>query len=506
MPHDPHRGSAAQRLLAALDADPALIEPDDTAEIEVLPISDVESRLGELGLSAAIPAELRRMMAQSSTASMARRRFGWRQPAAALAGALAATIVLLLSGHALRDVKIADVANVSPVQNKAASTRELETIALTPPNSLPANSPATDSPHGAMASDWVLGLEELAEQNDPQAQFALGLLYAIGEGGVEKSYEQSVGWWKLADALGSSEAREALDLATVFRDQKPLPPKWANLVASIVRDRASFEKLSAKAIAARLSAMVNPPRLILKSTAPLGPDAPDMPVDRAWATVKDGRDVDALRAFAEKFHDSFYGVLALNRITRLLRFTSSFGIDTDTACRIASSYSLTTDDSRRTLRIWSLPSGRLMHKLSMPSPITHAVLLDGYIAVLSDQQVGLFDLETGLEKQSVPIQSPLNRSIQPLVASADGKKLLLVESEAAEWLLVEAPRPDGSISNSFGGVLLGLHKPAPAPVRVLDVGSGEIRSVMSNLLQVSSSKPNCYGESTKRRVFLESRP
>ena len=495
MPHDPHRGSAAQRLLAALDADPALTEHDDTADIEVLPISDVKSRLGELGLAAAMPADLRQMIAESSAPSAAPRRFGWRLPAAVLAGALAATIVLLLADHALRDRRIADATNILSVENKAASTRELEAVAL----------PRTIAPPAAATSDLVPRLLELAVHGDTQAEFALGLLYAIGEGGASKSYEQSVDWWRRADALGSLAAREALGVATLFRDEKPLPPKWANLVASIVNDRASFEKLPALLVAVRLSAMVNAPRSSFKSTWYF--EAPDSSVERAWAALKDDQDVGALRAFAAKFHDNFYVELALNRITRLLRFTPSVGIDTDGACRIASTYSLTSEDGKRTLRIWSLPSGQPMVTLSMRSPITHAVLLDGYIAVLSDMQVGLFDLGTRSMKKSIAIQPIIPiQSSQPLVASADGKKLLLVESEAAEALLVESPMSDGSLSNSFGGVLLRLHKPAPAPVRVLDVGSGEIRSVMSDLLQVSSNKLNCYGESTERRSFLESRP
>jgi hypothetical protein len=495
MPHDPHRGSAAQRLLAALDADPALIEHDDTAEIEVLPISDVKSRLGELGLAPAIPADLRQMIAESSAPSAVPRRFGWRLPATVLAGALAATIVLLLADHALRDRRIADATNILSVENKAASTRELEAVALS--RAVP--------PAAAVASDLVPRLLELAVHGDPQAQFALGLLYAIGEGGASKSYEQSVDWWRRADAAGSLAAREALGVATLFRDEKPLPPKWANLVASIADERASLERLPALLVAVRLSAMVNAPRSSFKWTSRL--EAPDVSVERAWAAVKDQQDVGVLRAFAAKFHDNFYVELALDRITRLLRFTSSVGIDTDGACRFASSYSLTSEDGKRSLRIWSLPSGQPMFTLSMPFPITHAVLLDGYIAVVSDMQVGLFDLGTRSMKQSIAILPIIPiLSIQPLVVSADGKKLLLVESEAAEGLLVDAPRPDGSFANSAGGVLLRLHKPAPAPVRVLDVGSGEIRSVMSNLLQVSSSKLNCYGESTERRSFLESRP
>jgi hypothetical protein len=346
---------------------------------------------------------------------------------------------------------------------------------------------------------------ELAVHGDPQAQFALGLLYAIGEGGATKSYEQSVDWWRRADALGSLAAREALGLATLFRDEKPLPPKWANVVASIVNDRASLEKLSAWLVAVRLSAMVNAPLFSYSWTSSQG--APDLSVEPAWAAVIDDQDVGALRAFAAKFHHNFYAELALNRTTRLLRFTSSVGIDTDAACRIASSYSLTSEDGKRTLRIWSLPSGRPMFTLSMPSPITNAVLLDGYIAVLSDLQVGLFDLQTRSIKQSIPIQPIMPiRSIQPLVASVDGKKLLLVESEAADGLLVESWRSDGSVTNSAREMALRFHKPAPAPVRVLDVDSGEIQSVMSNLLQVSSNKLNCYGESTERRSFLESRP
>ena len=449
MPHDADRGSSAERLLVALDADPALMEQDETAEIEVLPIWDVKSRLSELGLAAAIPADLRRMIVKSSAPSVvllkARRRFGWRQPAAALAGALAAIIVLLLADHALRDRKNADAANVSLVQNKAASTRELEAIALS----------RTVLPPAAIASDLVPRLLELAVHGDPQAQFALGLLYAIGEGGANKSYEQSVDWWRRADALGSLPAREALGLATLFRDERPLPPKWANLVASIVKDRASLEKLSARPVAVRLSAMVNPPRLSYSWTGSF--EAPDLSVERGWAAVKDDQDVSALRAFAAKFHDNFYVELALNRITRLLRFTPSVAIDTDGACRIASSYSLTSEDGKRALRIWSLPSGRPMGTLSMPSPITHAILLGGYIAVLSDMQAGLFDLQTRSMRQSIPIQPIIPiRSIQPLVASVDGKKLLLVEPEAAEGLLVESPRSDGSVANSAREVLQRL--------------------------------------------------
>jgi hypothetical protein len=477
VPHDTHRGVAAQRILAALDADPVLMVHDDTPEIEVLPISGVKSRLGELGLAAAMPSDLRRMIVESSAPSagllnvlmsdtesietkplsdvtsglqqlginyraglaevkdlarqhsgaaegrqhrdMAPRRFGWRQPAVVLAGAMAATIVLLLADHALHDRTIAESANVSSLQTGTASGKELETPALT----------QASSPLGAPASDLVKvrGIEELAGRDDPQAQFVLGLPDATGEGGVKKS-----------------------DVA-----------------------------------------------------------ASDMSAERAWATMKDGQDVGELRAFAAKFHGNFYAELAINKVTRLLRFTSSFAIDTDAACRMASSYSLTNQDGKRTLRIWSLPSGRLIRNFSMSATITGTVLLDGTIAVLSEKAVNLFDLQSGVEKQSVPIrsmpiQSMPNPSNVPLVPSADGKKLLLADSEAGDGLLVDPPRSNGGVS--VREIVRREFKHAPAPVRVLDVDSGEIRSVMSNLVRVSWNKMNCYGVDAERRSFVESSP
>jgi hypothetical protein len=81
--------------------------------------------------------------------------------------------------------------------------------------------------------------------------------------------------------------------------------------------------------------------------------------------------------------------------------------------------------------------------------IIGAVLLEGTIAVLSDKQVSLevslFDLQTGSKKQSIPIQPmPIQQGL-PLVASADGKKLLLADSEAGEQILAASPRSDGSL-------------------------------------------------------------
>jgi hypothetical protein len=301
--------------------------------------------------------------------NMAPRRIGWRQPAAALAGAVAATIVLLLADHALRDCTIADAANVSPVRTKTVSTN------------------ATDD----------------------------------------------------------------------FR----------STVASSV-------------------------------------DTSDMSAERAWLAIRDGEDIGVLRAFVAKFHGSFYAELALDRITRLLRFTSAFGVDTDAACQIAASYSLTDQDGKRTLRIWSLPSGRLMRSFFTSAPITGTVLLDGYVAASSDREVNLFDLQRGSIKQWIRIQPMAIPSSRPLVPSPDGKRLLLADSEAGERLLAESTGSDGRV---FVGEELGrLSKTPPAPVRVLDVDSGEIRSVMSNLLRVSSEKLNCYGVNAERRSFLESSP
>jgi hypothetical protein len=300
--------------------------------------------------------------------NMALRRFGWRQPAAALAGAVAATIVLLLADHALRDCTIAD-ANVSPVQTKAARTN---------------------------AAD---------------------------------------------DFRSMAASRE---------------------------------------------------------------DPPDMSAERAWLAIKDGEDIGVLRAFAAKFHDNFYAELALDRITRLLQSTPAFWVDTDAACQMAASYSLTDQDGNRTLRIWSLPGGRLTRSFSTSAPITGTVLLHGYVAASSDREVNVFDLQSGSIKQWIRIQPTPMPSSWPLVPSADGKKLLLADSEAGERLLAESTGADGSVF--LGEELRSLSKTPPAPVRVLDVDSGEIRPVMSNLLRVSSERLNCYGVNTERRSFLESSP
>jgi uncharacterized protein len=61
----PKQRSAAKQILAALDADPALIEHYDPNEIEAIPLAFVQSRLIELGLMPAIPVRLQRLIWQS---------------------------------------------------------------------------------------------------------------------------------------------------------------------------------------------------------------------------------------------------------------------------------------------------------------------------------------------------------------------------------------------------------------------------------------------------------
>jgi hypothetical protein len=61
----PKQRSAAKEILAALDADPALIEHYDPNEIEAIPLASIQARLFELGLPAAIPVRLQRLVWES---------------------------------------------------------------------------------------------------------------------------------------------------------------------------------------------------------------------------------------------------------------------------------------------------------------------------------------------------------------------------------------------------------------------------------------------------------
>lgn len=263
------------------------------------------------------------------------------------------------------------------------------------------------------------GLLELAAQSDRQAQFVVGLLYATGQGGAENNYEQSLNWWKQAAESGSAEAAEALTLAAVFRDDGPLPQKWVDLVAFVTRDKDSFEKLSPKEIASKITAMAN---IKVESTTADARDTetPDLSAQRAWISLRDSSDVGALKRFANRFRENIYGELALDRTTNLLRYTDSFHLDSDGACKVASSYSL-SDTYRKTVRIWSLPTGRLKHIFSVPDRINRTALLGGYIAIPTDHQVTLFDVQSGSIKHSIAFEQSGD-----LIASQDAKQLLLL--------------------------------------------------------------------------------
>ena len=67
MARNEHLDSATDKILAALKADPAFLEPYDPPEIETLPISAIRNQLAELGLSASVPADLQRAIVRSST-------------------------------------------------------------------------------------------------------------------------------------------------------------------------------------------------------------------------------------------------------------------------------------------------------------------------------------------------------------------------------------------------------------------------------------------------------
>src|SRR5215475_7802026 len=57
---------AAKEILAALDADPALIEHYDPNEIEAIPLASIQARLVELGLTPTIPVKLQRSLLEST--------------------------------------------------------------------------------------------------------------------------------------------------------------------------------------------------------------------------------------------------------------------------------------------------------------------------------------------------------------------------------------------------------------------------------------------------------
>jgi hypothetical protein len=66
MARNEDRGSAPERILAALEADPALIEHFDTSAIEALPVSAIRNRLEQLALPSSIPSDLRKLIVESS--------------------------------------------------------------------------------------------------------------------------------------------------------------------------------------------------------------------------------------------------------------------------------------------------------------------------------------------------------------------------------------------------------------------------------------------------------
>jgi hypothetical protein len=317
------------------------------------------------------------------------------------------------------------------------------------------------------------GLLELAAQSDRQAQFVVGLLYATGQGGAEKNYGQSLNWWKQAAESGSAEAAEALTLAAVFRGDGPLPQKWADLAAFVTRDKDSFEKLSPKEIASKITAMAN---IKVESTTADARDTetPDLSAQRAWMSLRDSSDVGALKNFATKFRENLYGERALNRTTKLLRYMDSFHLDSDGACQIASSYSL-SDTYRKTVRIWSLPTGRLKHVFSMPDRITGTALLGGYVAVLTDRQVTLFDAQSGSAKQSMALKES-----EYLIASQDGKQPLLLGNSDGIGRGARSIASSSSIAVGEGGT-------------ILNVDTGETKPVASRTFRLSRSQSNCNG-------------
>src|SRR5215470_7507170 len=62
----PNQRSAAEEILSALDADPALIEHYDPNEIEAIPLASIQARLAELELMPTMPVKLQRIVFEST--------------------------------------------------------------------------------------------------------------------------------------------------------------------------------------------------------------------------------------------------------------------------------------------------------------------------------------------------------------------------------------------------------------------------------------------------------
>jgi len=67
MVHNEYSRLAANRVLAALDADPAHVENRSTVDIEGLLLADIKDRLFQLGMRADLPSGLRRVILKSSS-------------------------------------------------------------------------------------------------------------------------------------------------------------------------------------------------------------------------------------------------------------------------------------------------------------------------------------------------------------------------------------------------------------------------------------------------------
>jgi hypothetical protein len=459
----------AARLLEALSSDPE----QPATIIKKKPLAGVTSDLQRLGINyRAGLAEVSALAQQHSAGgdgarySTVIRRLGWQKPRAtryavtALAGAMAATFVLL-------------VLDSTPHYGGVTIDDEHATSAV-----------------GELANGLVLtrGLKELAERRDPQAQFVLGLFYATGQGGLEKSYEKSIDWWNRAVASGSSEAKEALSVAG-FRDEGPLPQKWANIVTSLVKDKSSFDNLSPKEVAEKLTAMVNvtvDPMNVTTDVA-LGNPA-RLSVYDTWLTVKNGGDVNALKAFAAQYRDNFYGEMAVNEATAILKYGHHFDIHFDKACTFATSTSPSIDVDK--VRIWSLPAGQLKYKFSLSGPVTEMALSKDAKRLLLDRPA------PQIERRTVDADGSVTTSFE------NGETYVVKQSG---YVTVIERRSFG-VSRPYS-VKDGVKMPDPeTPVRVLNIETGEISSISSSrvLVEVDTSDvTTCFGTKGNSSTFSE---
>ena len=84
-----------------------------------------------------------------------------------------------------------------------------------------------DAYHEGRYGEALQVIRPLAEENDPEAQFYLGVMYAKGRG-VPQDYQKAVHWYQLAAEQGFAKAMS--NLASMYSRGKGVPKDYAQAV------------------------------------------------------------------------------------------------------------------------------------------------------------------------------------------------------------------------------------------------------------------------------------